>query len=336
MKENKALQGQLKLHWQKVELIREFNPGLAKRITEFTNILIEHDFKGVFDVDDDVYHNGIGISQSRFQYLKKSPFFYFYKTYKAIQSNLKRPRHFQEGDFIHRIVLEKETVDNLFKSDGPILRYAWEVKPESKNIRATKEYKQKVAEHQLNGFEVIRGELFDEIHILEDYIQSEPILKNILDNGLSEKAFFSICPHTGLLRKGKTDFIIPAENGMVSILDLKSSRNIEPDKFEWSVYNYGYNTQGAYYCDGLSDAIDKKIKDYLMFTVEKEAPFECDLGFIDEPSLEAGRTGAKNGYMKFMAILAECYKAELFPRNKLEIKAYGIPTSKMNDELLDI
>ena len=66
MKENKALDGQLKLHWDKVELIREFNPDLAQRITEFTNVLVDNDFKGVFSVDDDVYHNGIGISQSRF------------------------------------------------------------------------------------------------------------------------------------------------------------------------------------------------------------------------------------------------------------------------------
>lgn len=336
MKENKALQGQLKLHWEKVELIRSFNPLLADEITEFTNQLIDCDFKGVFTVKDEVYHNGIGISQSRFSYLKKSPNFYFHKTYKSIQSNLNRPRHFQEGDFIHRIILEKKTVANLFVSEAPILRLAWEAKPESKNIRATKEYKQGVANARLDGKDVIRDELFEEIHILEDYIQEEPILKNILDNGIPEKAMYCICKETGLIRKGKADFIMPADGDKLSLLDVKSSRNIEPDKFEWSVYNYGYHTQGAYYTDLLSDATGKEIKDYMLLTIEKESPFECDLGFFDGPTLEAGRTGSKNGYMKFLSILAECYKAELFPRNKLEVKAYGIPTSKMNDELIQL
>lgn len=336
MKENKALDGQLKLHWEKVERIKDFNPELAQRITDFTHLLIDNNFKGIFSIDDDVYHNGIGISQSRFSYLKKSPSFYFYKTYKSIQSNLKRPRHFTEGDFIHRIVLEKETVKNLFVSEASALRFARMAKPEAKNIRSTKEYKQKVAEYKLDGYEVIREDLFDDIHILEEYIQEEPLLKNMLDNGISEKAAYCICPNTGLLRKGKGDFIIPAGQDTIDLMDLKSSRNIEPDKFEWSIFNYGYNTQGAYYTDLFQDATGKKVRNYLLFTAEKEAPFECDLGFIDDPSLEAGRTGAKNGYQKFMAILAECYKAEMFPRNKLEIRAYGIPSSKMNDELLHL
>lgn len=336
MSENKALEGQLELHWQKVEDIRKFNFDLAERITEFTNTLIENGFKGAYDVDDDVYHNGIGISQSRFQMLKKSPFNYYYHTYKNINKKSERPRHFVDGDFIHRVFLERSTVEELFVSEDPILRLAYEVKPDALNIRATKTYKEKVAEVRLMGKEVIKGGLYEDMYIFEEYIKTEPIIKNVFDNGIPEKAFYSLCPETGLLRKAKIDFLIPSDGGMVSILDLKSTANIDPDKFEWSIFNYNYNTQGAYYTDVVEDCIGKTVKDYIMFTVEKGAPFEFDLGFIDDPSLEAGRTGLKNGYKKFLKELAGYYEKREFPRNKLEIKAYGIPTIKMNDELTGI
>ncbi len=39
--------------------------------------------------------------------------------------------------------------------------------------------------------------------MLEGYIQEDPVLKNIFDNGISEKAFYCMCPETGLIRKGK-------------------------------------------------------------------------------------------------------------------------------------
>ena len=337
MKENRALQGQLKLHWEKVELIREFNSSLAERITDFTNRLIDCNFKGVFSVYDDVYHNGLGISQSRFSYLEKSPATYYHRTYIAVKTNLKRPKHFVEGDFIHRIVLEKDTIENMFVSEAAALRLAWTAKPDSKNIRATKEYKQKVAEYKLDGKEVIREDLFDEIHLFEKFIQEEPVIRNILDNGVSEKAIYCICPETGLIRKGKTDFILPAENDMISLLDLKSTRDIAQDSVEKSIDNYRYHTQAAYYIDLAQDAIGKKVKDYLLLVVEKEAPFECDLGFIvDEVIDGAGRHGHNSGYKKFMRTLAKCYESGEFNRNKLVIKPYGIPQYAMNGEVLNI
>lgn len=336
MKNKDSLDGQLHLHWEKVEEIRLFNPLLAEKITDFTNLLIDNNFTGAYDVDDEVYHNGLGVSQSRFQYLKKSPYNYFYNTYKNMSSIKKRPKHFIEGDFIHRVFLERNTVEEMFVSETPILRLAYEAKPDSKNIRATSIYKEKVASYRLDNKEVIRGELFDQMKVFEDYVESQDFLRNIFTNGISEKAFYSLCPDTGLVRKCKTDFIIPADGGMISIIDLKSTANINPDSFEWSIYNYNYHTQGAYYIDTVQKAIDKTVQNYIIFTIEKESPFEFDIGFIDDPSLEAGRSGSSSGYLKFMKTLSECYAKRSFERSPLEIRAYGIPASRMNDELLDI
>lgn len=326
-----ALKGQLELHLQKIDDIEKINPDLARRIEEFTITLQENNYCGVFDVEDDVYHNGLGISQSRFSYLDKSPFNYHRNTYKNLKKRLKRSRVFTDGDYIHRVLLEKDTVDDRFFDESIAYNLALEVKPDLKNVRASKVYKDKVAEYALEGKEPVTSELIAEMKEIEEFIKEEKTLSNIFKDSIKEKCVYCICPHTGLVRKSKVD-LMKVYSDFVYIFDVKSSADISEGKFDWSVYNYKYHVQGAYYEDIVRDALQKPVKEHLLILIEKQEPYEIDVKFIDEPSMDIG----KKEYMKYLKMLAECYSKKEFPRRPITMDSCGIPASRMNDELIEL
>lgn len=331
MSYSKALQAQLNLHEKKVEKIKTVNPDLAERINAFTQVLIENNFTGVFSVDDDVYHAGLGLSQSSMRNIEKSPFHFYYNEYLQPNEIKARPKHFKEGDFIHRLLLEKETVANLFVSEEPIFRLVLEAKPDTKNVRATKIYKDQVAYYEAQGKEVISSELFEQAHLLESYISEQPLLANIMSNGIAEKACYCICPHSGLIRRGKPDFLLPNDNGNFHNVDLKTTSQ-DSERFEWSVYNYHYHTQGAYYKETIALATGKKVDEHILMVIDKKPPFDIEMRFIDMPSLEIGQ----RNYMKWLLQLKECFEAGLFPRKTVEISSVGIPEFKMQNELIEL
>lgn len=326
-----ALSGQLEYHFQKIETIREFNPDLAKRIEDFTLVLQAKNFTGVFDVDDDVYHNGVGISQSRFNYLKKSAFTYHYKTYVDIKSNLVRKAHFVTGDFIHRILLEKGTIKDKFCSEAGALAVAWLAKPDAINIRATKGFKNEIASLRELGFEPIDPALFDSAYMLENIFKDNELLNGLMTDSIKEKVVYSICPKTGLLRKAKVD-ILKEFKEFIYIGDLKSTMDIDSEKFDKSIQNYGYHIQGAYYEENIKDVFKKPVKQHLIPLIEKEPPFEVDLKFIDDASMRVGLRYCD----KYLKQLAECYANRDFPRREIKVTSCGIPAWKMKDELIEL
>src|SRR5690606_15710084 len=103
-------------------------------------------------------------------------------------------------------------------------------------------------------------------------------------------------------------------------------------KFDWSISNYGYHVQGAYYEDNVSLTTKKEVEEHLILLVENDAPFECKLKLMDDTSLSLG----KRDYLKYLHILAKCYEAESFPRKPLEVQMCGLPETKLKDALIEL
>lgn len=324
-------EGQLKLHYAKIEKIALFNKDLAMRIEHFTNTLIENDFSGIFDVDDDVYHAGLGISQSRFSHLKVSPADYYYNTYENLDSVADRKSCYVEGDFIHRIVLEKGTVKDKFRDEFQLMDKILCLRPELKNVRACKEYKEERQNLRDQGIELIKEGLFKNAHMIEEMFNENEILKSITQNALKEKCIYSLCKETGLIRKSKVDILTEFPD-YIYMSDLKSSISLDDDKIDRSCDDYGYNVQSAYYEDIVKDVTGKPVKKNLLIFVSKSAPFEIKIKFIDDTSMTVGQ----KRYKKHLNKLAECYASGEFPRNEITISACGIPAYRMTSALVEI
>ena len=324
---NKVIEGQLKESEKRIEIVAQKNPELAEEATNFNQLLLTNKFNGIFNVKDEVYRLSVGISQSSLKHAEKSLYNYYYKTYLSESS---QTLAMKEGSFFHKALFEKDDLNKKFVSDESIIAYAREIKPDSKNIRATSPYKERVAYYKEKGLEVIKQDTFDSLKILFDYINRDEMLCNILKNGHAEKAVYSVDKKTGAIKKCKPDFISRAESG-IYCLDLKTCQSVEDSAIERYIQNYGCHIQGSYYDDIITEALNVSIEASLLLMLEKELPFELKVKFMDEPTKDVGR----KFYKKNLEKVANAYKNDSFTRNPITIEATGLPHWALNNELVD-
>lgn len=91
-------------------------------------------------------------------------------------------------------------------------------------------------------------------------------------------------PGSGLLCKARIDGMTED----VTVLDLKTTTDASPEGFARSVARYGYDTQVAFYEQGLR-VLGKPPRDFVLIPVEKDAPFAVAcyrLGEVTKASAE--------------------------------------------------
>ena len=85
-----------------------------------------------------------------------------------------------------------------------------------------------------------------------------------LVHGYAEMSVFWQDPATGVQCKCRPDFLVlNAENKVVAIVDVKSTRDASNGGFSKAIANYGYDVQAAYYTDGLKQAIGYEVPFFL-------------------------------------------------------------------------
>ena len=76
--------------------------------------------------------------------------------------------------------------------------------------------------------------------------------------------------------------------GRPLIVDLKTTQDADPDKFDRTALNYGYHQQQAHYCD-LMEAETGKRPRFLFVLVEKTAPYLVSVVELDDLFYDLGR-----------------------------------------------
>lgn len=103
---------------------------------------------------------------------------------------------------------------------------------------------------------------------LKQYPKSLAVLRNPNPKELTVVAHHA---ESGLTIKCKIDILI-VEAGW--IVDLKTTRDADPDKFKWSVRDYGYDLQSGFYvmcCQALPEL--SHVQDFAIIAQEKEPPY---------------------------------------------------------------
>lgn len=120
--------------------------------------------------------------------------------------------------------------------------------------------------------------------------KAHPDLQNI--QGRNELSVF--VDHDGVMLKARLD-ILPAK--LPVIIDLKSARSAQPEKFVRSAIDNSYHLKGAFYCDVARWAGLGTFNSFWFAAVEKEAPYvTAVVKFNDEPAslLRYGRRLYRN------------------------------------------
>lgn len=126
-------------------------------------------------------------------------------------------------------------------------------------------------------------------------------------------------PMSGVMCKGRFDRYSDEIPGG-AIVDLKTTRNAEPESFKKSVFNYGYHRQGAMYLMG-ADAVGIDAEDFAILAVEKEPPFGVmPYRLSDVTVRDAGET-----VQTAIQLWGDCMRTGNFPGYPDTVKELALP-----------
>lgn len=244
----------------------------------------------------DEYNHLPGIRRSTLVHMKKSPKHYHH----AVNVGFEKTEAMFFGIMFHTFVLEplkfkKEYVlYDLSKRANPSMTMA---------ANANKEWhNQQMESMDSLGQHPVTPEQLEQMKSMRDSLFSEPeILELLTYPGQFEKAFQWTDEETGLQCKCLVDKDLPK---LDLIIDLKTCKSAEFDKFTRDAATYDLDFQTAYYLDGT------KRKNMAFLCVENTEPFACSLFYPDPDEFTAF---GRDSYKRCLAAVKDCQETDKWP-----------------------
>jgi exodeoxyribonuclease VIII len=132
------------------------------------------------------------------------------------------------------------------------------------------------------------------------------VASGLLSGGRAEESTTWTDPTTGILCKGRLDYTKPSE-----LVDLKTTKEVDPRWFVRQAATYRYHGQLAFYHYGAMAAgkIPKDAPPPWIVSVQKTEPYDVCCFQLDPFTLQAGRDLC----LKLMQRLTECIEADMWP-----------------------
>jgi len=113
-------------------------------------------------------------------------------------------------------------------------------------------------------------------------------VKLLTGKGVTEEAFFWTDPETGEKCKIKVDRMVTWKRRKY-VIDYKTSASAETNRFNSSIWKYGYQVQAAMYTEGVMRSKKMRKRPGFLFVVqEKEAPYSVNVIEVSEEVMNAG------------------------------------------------
>jgi hypothetical protein len=177
------------------------------------------------------------------------------------------------------------------------------------------------------GKEIVTLDEYERATELRNAIGAEPESASVLEGVNTEVALVWVNRETGILCKGRIDWIRLL--GRVSMGDLKTARDISPGPFFQDAAKRHYHTKMAWYSDAVAQLLDlDENPETLVLAVENGYPFDSIVYEIDDEELQIGR----DEYSFLIRKLADCNKSGQFHgiANRTRMK-YRIPKWATDD-----
>jgi hypothetical protein len=141
-------------------------------------------------------------------------------------------------------------------------------------------------------------------------------------SGHAEQSLIWVDQATGVWRRAMLDWLPDdvSASGRLIIPDYKTADCIDDESIARSIYQYGYNAQGAWYIDAVKALITDKVAFVLVFQ-EKEPPYLVRVVEIDAPALRIGH--ARNRLA--IHIYATCTADDHWPGYGEDIDLIALP-----------
>ncbi|AKQ59701.1 Exodeoxyribonuclease 8 [Bordetella hinzii] len=264
--------------------------------------------------DIEAYHRGPGISKTGLDHVARSPALFY-----ALHLDPARPAEKEragqlEGQLAHCAILEPAEFDKRYVV-GPDVS------------RATKAWKEWEASLPA-GVIAIKPDQRETALRQAESVRRLPDVAEALAAGRPEVSAYWIDPDTGVLCRCRPDWVHPAGNNGVILLDVKTYSDASPAEFARQVARKRYDVQAAFYTDGFARASGLNVLAFVFVAVETDYPFSSSAVMLDEDSLDAGR----RKYQSDLSRYADCLRSDVWPGYSTEIQVVRLPSWAMESD----
>lgn len=252
---------------------------------------------GVYDLTNEEYHRGPGVSRSDLMEFRKTPYHYWHrKKNPEIEEPISIVRKSSAkafGNALHAFILEPE----VFSQDYHVM---------PKVNLTTKIGKQifEEADKESNGRLLICEEAYNVICNIYESVKMNNDAFELISGALYEKSIFWKDPSTDLLCKARPDIWHSNFIG-----DLKTCVSASYRDFQKACIGYGYHLQAAMISESIKHTCGDIIKTFIYIAIEKEPPYAVAVYELDEVALSHGISQMR----KTLQDMKECIEKNNWP-----------------------
>ncbi|MFY3535548.1 PD-(D/E)XK nuclease-like domain-containing protein [Achromobacter denitrificans] len=275
--------------------------------------------------DIEAYHGGAGISKTGLDHVARSP-----ATFYALHLDPARPPEKEragqlEGQLAHCAILEPAEFDKRYAvlpADAPRrpTEAQWNAKKPSPESVEAMEWWRAWSESSAGRTIITHAQRETALRQAES-VRRLPDVAEALDAGRPEVSAYWIDPDTGVLCRCRPDWVHPAGDNGVILLDVKTYSDASPAEFARQIARKRYHVQDAFYSDGFARASGLEVLAFVFVAVETEWPYAASAVMLDDQGLDAGRAL----YRQDLETYARCLAANDWPGYSTAIETVSLP-----------
>lgn len=282
--------------------------------------------------DIEAYHRGPGISKTGLDHVARSP-----ATFYALHLDPARPPEKEragqlEGQLAHCAILEPGEFDKRYAvlpADAPRrpTDAQWNAKkPSPESVEAMEWW---TAWNKGSAGRTIITHAQRETALRQaESVRRLPDIAEALASGRPEQSAYWIDPDTGVLCRCRPDWVHPAGDNGVILLDVKTYSDASPAEFARQIARKRYDVQDAFYSDGFARASGLEVLAFVFVAVETEWPYAACAVMLDAPSRDMGRIR----YRRDLTTYAACLASNEWPGHGTGIHQVSLPAWALNNE----
>ncbi len=265
---------------------------------------------GVFpNITNADYHSNPAISKSGLDRIRKSPA--HFQTWKNTPH--KQTPDQEIGTVVHTMVLEPETEGEVY------IRIPDDLVGVARRGKANLE-KWADFDKEAGSRIQLKPERWRQARDMADAVMDSQKARFFLEGeGHTERSFFWTDPQTGVMCRCRPDRERPHVRALV---DLKTTQDASVEKFSYSVWDWRYHVQGAFYLDGANAVLGPGTYDnFVLIAVEKTPPYGVTVNVLHPDDIQQGR----EEYQEDLAKYAECQSRSEWPGYRDTVNNLRLP-----------
>ncbi len=279
-----------------------------KRITtlkELEDLADAGALSGLFELPNELYHRGPGISSSGLKALLRSP-----AHYEQMRQSPPDSVAMRKGRAVHTWILEPQ----LFKS-------SYVVAPELDRRTTAGKALWEAFQLSAEGRQVLSADDQDLCMGIGNAVETNELAAQALlsPGGHNELSVYWTDKETGVLCKARADRIF---NGL--IFDLKTTQDAQPREFQRTIASYLYHLSAAFYFDGFSTVMD--VQGFSWIPVEKSAPYGIAFYAASDETLAVGRAEYAQALRAYQAYMTPRSTGTPAPGYPQRFETISLPT----------